>query len=182
MEFHVNQNNDFHRDNDLPAVVTRNVSKWCVNNKLHRSNGPAVVTRLGGEEYYWKGVHIEKEMWDASATMTAEDVFKVENLELRRCLIEKIGYETFLKRSGDRLKVLDRDSDTGAVLYKVESPGDESIVVVRVLDGTPVLNADGNMYTKEYFLRVPPAIESSKEAIAWTFRMTVEEYRLEVET
>lgn len=194
MEIYVNEKNDLHRDNDEPALVSKNMSEWCVNNKLHRAKGPAVKTHLyrteadgtvvdvGTEMYYWKGIHIEKEMWDASETMDAEQVFKIENLELRRCMIEKIGYETFLKRSGDKLQVLDRDKDTGAVLYRVENPGDESILVVRVLDGTPVLNSDGQLYTKEYFLRVPPTLTSSKEAIAWTFRMTVEEYRLEVET
>lgn len=182
MEVYRNQNNDLHRDNDEPALVTKNGTYWCVNNKLHRSNGPAFISSLGTEMYYWKNIHIEKEMWDASATMSIADIIKIDNLELRRCLIEKIGYENFLKRAGDRLQELHRDSNTGAVLYRVECPGDEPVVVVRVMDGTPVLNSDGNLYTKEYFLRVPPSSTTCKEAIAWTFDMTVEEYELEVET
>jgi hypothetical protein len=49
---------------------------------------------------------------------------------------------------------------------------DEPIVIVKVLNSTP--EADGS--TKNYFLRVPPEIRTAKEAVAWTFGMSGEEY------
>ena len=45
--------------------------------------------------------------------------------------------------------------------------------MVKVINSTA--EADGTH--KEYFLRVPPAITTAQEAVAWTFSMNSEEYQ-----
>lgn len=35
-----------------------------------------------------------------SQSMTGQDILNMENLELRRVLIERLGYETFLQQVG----------------------------------------------------------------------------------
>ena len=180
MQIYRNENNNLHRDNDLPAVVGPDVQHYCVNGRLHRSNGPASVTP-NGELFYWKGVHIEPSLWHSRETMSAEEILNHPNTEVRRCLLEMVGYEKLLAKTPHQ--VLDEDPETGAVLYKVDVPDDEALVVVKVIDGTELKDENGKGYRKVYFLKVPPTSQNCEEAIAWTFDMTVEEYkRLEVET
>jgi hypothetical protein len=183
MELYRNENNNLHRDNG-PAVVTRNLIQYAMRGRLHRKDGPAVITPNGTKQYYWKGVHIEPSLWERQDTITGIEILEIKNVELRRSLMEMIGFEEFIKRANPR--VLDKDKRTGAVLYKVEMPKDdeaEPLVVVKVLDGTPLKNSNGEEYRKEYFLRVPANILTCREAIAWTFSMTPKEYNeLEKET
>jgi hypothetical protein len=50
--------------------------------------------------------------------------------------------------------------------------------MVEVENSTP--EPDGSF--KRYFLRVPPTMRDADSAIAWTFRMSKEEYQLAMET
>ena len=183
MEIYRNESNNIHREHG-PAVVTRQMVQYVVNGRLHRADGPAVVTANGTKRYYWKGVHIEPSLWNSKNTISIAEVLAIANVEIRRCMVEIIGYAELIKRGDDKINVLDKDRTTGAVLYKLDMPeGDEAVVVVKVLDGTPLKDEKGVEYRKEYFLRVPPTTTSCKEAIAWTFDMEPEEYSwLEKET
>lgn len=49
---------------------------------------------------------------------------------------------------------------------------EEPILFLKVINGTVEL--DGSY--KNYYLCVPPTMKSCKEAVAWTFRMSAEEY------
>ena len=170
MEIHRDANNNLHRDNDQPAIVTPRLMQYYSNNKLHRANGPAVITASGGKQYYWRGVHIEPSLWNRQKEMTAQEILTITNIEVRRSMIEMVGFNNFIKQS--KYSVLDEDKDTGAILYKVDMPEDdkaEPLVVVKVQDGTPHDDGKGNMVRKEYFIRVPPAMTKCKAAIAWTF-------------
>ena len=51
-------------------------------------------------------------------------------------------------------------------------------MVVEVENSTP--EPDGSRRT--YFLRVPPATRTAREAVAWTFSMTADAYRPSMET
>ena len=50
--------------------------------------------------------------------------------------------------------------------------------MVHVVNSTP--EPDGT--SKKYMLRVPPEIQSAREAIAWTFSLKPEEYTPLLET
>ncbi len=185
MEFYRNNNMDLHREHG-PAVVTPNLILYAVHGKLHRVDGPAVISSNGSKVYYWKHVQIEPSLWNSKDTISVAEVLSIPNVEIRRCMIEMIGYAELIRRGGNQFKVLDEDMDTGAILFRLDMPENdkkEPVVVVKVLDGTPVKDANGKLYRKEYFLRVPPDYKTCKEAIAWTFAMDPKEYyRLEEET
>ena len=55
---------------------------------------------------------------------------------------------------------------------------DEPLVMVEVVNSTA--EPDGTY--KDYFLRVPPDIETARAAVAWTFDVEPERYRVEVQT
>jgi hypothetical protein len=50
--------------------------------------------------------------------------------------------------------------------------------MVEVVNSTP--EPDGSR--KTYFLRVPPTIETAREAVAWTFGLGAVDYRPAVES
>lgn len=183
MELYRDESNNLHRDTG-PAVVTKHMTQYVVNGRLHRADGPAVVTVNGTKMYYWKGIFIETDLWKRKGTISAKEVFEIKNIELRRCMIEMIGYQAFIKRAGNAIEVVHEDANTGAILYRCTIPGDpEQLVVVKVIDGTPYRDENGKFTRKEYFIRVPPTMKKCCDAIAWTFEMNPEEYaKLEAET
>src|SRR5690606_32986411 len=93
--------------------------------------------------------------------------------------------------------------DEAGMLYRKDVAGDEPIVFVRVLNSTPepdgVLSRAEAISTfgpaawrlkrqpattrwKEYVIRVPPSVMSAREAVAWTFGLSEEDYTPYVET
>ena len=156
--------------------VTANLVQYVVDGRLHRADGPAVITSNGTKWYYWKNVFIEPSLYLRKDTIPATEVLNIRNVEVRRSMIELIGWESFIARANP--KVVDQDKVSGAILYRVEMPRDdqdEPLVVVKAIDGTVSRNADGKDHRREYFLRVPPTMKTCKEAIAWTFAMDQKE-------
>ena len=68
--------------------------------------------------------------------------------------------------------------DEAGRLWRVRLPGDEPIAMVEVVDATA--EPDGSHRT--YRLRVPPHLNTAKAAVAWTFGLSDEEYRPQVQT
>jgi hypothetical protein len=89
-------------------------------------------------------------------------------------MLERYGEARYLQDSG----VVPVHHDKYGVLFRKEIPGDEPLVMVRVVNATP--EPDG--HRKNYFLRVPPTVETAHEAVAWTFGMSPKEYHPDVET
>lgn len=103
-------------------------------------------------------------------TLRAKEIINCKNLEIRRILLERFGYEKFLKE----LRGTVIHSDGNSRLIKVEwSKEEEPVHLVRVKDAST---------ERMYVLRVPPAVRTCKEAIAWTFNVTAEEYNPKLET
>lgn len=151
-----NSSGNLHREG-LPAVVTRSVKQYFWEGKLHNSRGPAVETVYGGRSYYWKGIYIPKKLWREANDMTLKEILKISNVELRRCILEKVGLEKFNKEA----EVLDKDHD--AKLMKIEIPNDEPVVFMRLLNSTQ----EENGVRKEYHIRVPPDTNSVRAGKTW---------------
>lgn len=96
------------------------------------------------------------------------------NAEVRRVLIERFGLENYL-REGNVIKI---QQDECGILYRMNLPSEEPIIVVRVKNSTP--EPDGSI--KEYFLRVPPQMVRARQAVAWTFGLNEDEYQPAIET
>jgi hypothetical protein len=107
-------------------------------------------------------------------TLTVETIREEDNAEVRRVMLEYFGFDRYLRESN--ASELHRD-ETG-VLWRVELPGDEPLVMVEVVNSTP--EPDGSFRT--YFLRVPPRTRTARAGVAWTFGLTEEEYRPQHQT
>lgn len=94
----------------------------------------------------------------------AKNIIELPNAEIRRAVIEYVGLEKFLKKA--KPDVLNESSFGKLVKISVPDP-DEDIVAVYVKDAST---------NRKYFLRVPPKIKTAREAVAWTFGFSEEEY------
>jgi hypothetical protein len=154
---------------DRPAELRRND-----RHQFHCTFGPALLYRDGWAIYAINGVRVTEQIVMRPGTLTAADVAKESNQEVRRIMIERMGYQKYLRESGATLA----HSDQRGKLWKAKREGDTDLAMVEVLNSTP--EPDGT--TKTYFLRVPPTITRASEGIAWTFNMSAVEYSPQVET
>jgi hypothetical protein len=153
----------------LPSMV-----KVDDDNRLHSDSGPAFAWLNDVRDYYWHGVRVESYVVDNPERITVAEIEGETNAEVRRVKIERFGQVRYLLGSG--AQEVHRD-DCG-ILYRKEIRGDEPLVLVKVVNATP--EADGTF--KDYILRVPPAMRTAREAVAWTFGKTANDYGPEQET
>lgn len=106
----------------------------------------------------WHAVRITQRIAFAPETITAEEVFAEENVELRRVLVERMDQEDFMRSA--HVQVIDQDQDPGGErqLLKVDLSGDEPFVHLAVKCPSTA---------HSYLLRVPPTMQSCRQAVAW---------------
>ena len=75
----------------------------------------------------WRGVQVNDRIAFESQSITGQEILNTENVELRRVLIEQLGYETFLEQVGGLVR--DRDLDAG---------GERQLVIVPFDDDEPL--------------------------------------------
>jgi len=136
--------------------------------RLHSDSGPAIAFGDGYRIYSWHGTTVPANLIDNPAVMTVGLILYETNAEVRRVMIERFGVSKFIAAANAK-KV---HEDECGILYRLELRDDEPLVMVKVLNTTP--EPDGTR--KEYFLRVPPSIQTAREAVAWTFDMSAAEY------
>jgi len=117
---------------------------------------------------------VESYVVDNPERITVADIEAETNAEVRRVKIERIGQGRYLLDSGAR----EVHRDDYGTLYRKEVPGDEPLVMVKVLNATP--EPDGSF--KDYFLRVPSTMRTAREAVAWTFGKNPDNYEPGQET
>lgn len=142
--------------------------------RLHRGDGPALAFPDGFALHAWRGMPIPAGFIATLADLTAERIQTEPNAELRRVMLEHYGYDRFLADLG--AEPLHRD-ETG-VLWRIDLPDDEPIVMVEVVNSTP--EPDGTRRT--YYLRVPPDTRTARAGVAWTFGLPESDYHPEKET
>jgi hypothetical protein len=142
--------------------------------RLHCSDAPSIRWRDGWSLYHWHGVRVSKQVIEAPHSLTLAQISSEPNLEVRRVMITRFGLERFLSESGAR-KI---GADECGVLFYLEMDGDEALAIVKVVNSTP--EPDGTF--KNYFLRVPPAMRTAREAVAWTFGLSAQEYEPAIQT
>jgi hypothetical protein len=142
--------------------------------RLHQGDGPALSYPDGWALYAWRGMPIPPRVARELPSLTVQRIQEEQNAEIRRVMLEFFGFDRYLRESG--AKEVSRDSY--GVLWRLELPDDEPLVMVEVINATP--EPDGSSRT--YFLRVPPQTKTPREAVAWTFGLTEEEYSPSVQT
>jgi hypothetical protein len=142
--------------------------------RLHAFDGPALAYPDGWQFYAWRGMEVPAGLIEGRGQLTVADIEAERNVELRRAMIEVYGQERFLLDSGAHAV----HEDEFGTLYWLEVFDDEPLVMVKVRNSTP--EPDGTF--KDYFLRVPPNIETAREAVAWTFGLEASVYGPSVQT
>ncbi len=106
----------------------------------------------------WRGVQVSDRLAFESQSLTGQEILDIENVELRRVLIERLGYETFIQQVGGLVR--DRDQDAGGERQLVSIPfeDDEPLMVLKV-----TCPSTGHIHV----LRVPPYLRSCRQAAAW---------------
>jgi hypothetical protein len=139
--------------NALPEGLR--VSSWI---DLANTGITSLPASLQGVRLRWRGVPIDARIAFQPETITIREVLGEPNAELRRVLLERMGYDAFLSQA--QAQVLDRDRDPGGErrLLRVPLPEDEPLVCLCV-----VCPSTG----RQYVLRVPPTMRSCRQAAAW---------------
>lgn len=138
--------------------------------RLHSATGRCIEYRDGGGGYAWHGVVVPKKVILAPEALTREDFLNELNAEVRRVIQERMG-EQFLAKVGGVLI----DSGPRGALYEVAlpPPPEPWMRWERVARYVQVQDAST---PRQYFLRVPPTIQTAAEAVAWSFGLSVEDY------
>lgn len=106
----------------------------------------------------WRGVPIDDTTAFRPERLTAKACLKEANAEIRRVMIERMGFDRFVEDADGRR--LDQDTDPGGKreLLRVPLEGDEDIVC---------LSCNCPSTGRHYLLRVPPKITTCRAAAAW---------------
>lgn len=138
---------------EIPEGVS--VTGWL---DIGGSGVTALPLSLAGAPLRWRGVPIDERIAFQPELLTAKETLAERNAERRRIMIERMGYLRFARESG--AKVLDKDRDAG---------GDRSLLSVQLEDDEPLLGllCKCPSTARQYFLRVPPTMQTCHQAAAW---------------
>lgn len=131
---------------------------------LHCWDGrPAVSWPGGSDHYFWRGFDIGPRLGaNPEHELTVARIRRRTNAEIRRVLLERYGWERYLRDS--RAELLGEDR-YGRLWQTRWGYPPEHVALLDVDNSTP--EPDGSR--KRYFLRVPPEMRTPREAVAWTF-------------
>jgi Domain of unknown function (DUF6745) len=152
-----------------------------VGGVLHDAAGPA-VSWPGGERYwFWRGLPVPRRVVEEPESLTVSDVHDEWNVEVRRVMLERMGFDRYVREAGGRVIAEDYygrlwrcsplPSQRWPQLF-VDIDNSEPLVFVEVENATPA--PDGS--ARRYFLRVPPTMSTPHEAVAWTFGLSASRY------
>jgi len=136
-------------------------------NRLHNENGPAVKYRGESEVsnvYAVHGVRVPKSVIERN--YSAQDIDDETNAEVRRVMIDLYGTENYIRDTNAEVV----HTDDFGTLYRKNLDGDESIMMIKVVNSTP--EPDGSY--KDYWIRVDPnaygGLKTARAAVASTWR------------
>lgn len=145
----------------------------------HSRTGPAVLWPSGRREYYLHDRKVPRWMVEHPEWVPIRKIKKESNAEVRRLLIdayiERHGHKRFIERYGAKLV---HEDDVGKLWGVPGRVVGYSMTLAEVLNKTP--EPGGTFRT--YFIPTPPHMRTCREAIAWTFGMSEDEYRLTAES
>jgi hypothetical protein len=106
----------------------------------------------------WRGVKVDQRIAFHPEDIRCDEVIAETNVERRRVMLERIGWENFLAQVEH--EILDSDTDPG---------GERRLMKFRFDDGEElrVLAVCCPSTERRYFIRVPPQISQCHAAAAW---------------
>jgi hypothetical protein len=144
--------------------------------RLHCESGPAVGYADGYGLWAWHGVRVPRDLvdtgWDAGR------ILREPNVEVRRCAIERMGWDEFVIAAGLQQVggTVPDPGNPGNHLSLFDVPeriyGEVGVRVLLCTNGTP--ERDGTI--RRFGLTVPAEIGDPLEAAGWGYGLTAEEY------
>jgi hypothetical protein len=169
-----------HRDvamvSERPCVLARDAA-----GRLHGDSGPAAAWRDGWAMHVWHGLRIPpSHRWiiDAPDRITPDAIEAERNAELRRAMLERFGFASYLKARGARLIAADELHGLPRRLLEIDVAG-EKLQVVEVTNGS--VEPDGARRTfhlgaaRDFRTHAPPGTPA--EAIAHSYGIAPKHYR-----
>lgn len=156
-----------------------NLLRTDAGSRLHCADGPALQYRDGWAAHVWKGVQVPAWTIEHPEWITSTALADTLDPVLRNCMIDIMTPERFTQ-SGGPARVC--EDETGILWRKFWGYRGVTIgswTAVEVVNATP----EGDGSRKHYFLRVPSRMRTAREAVAWTYGLTAEQYtELELRT
>lgn len=140
--------------------------------RLHCADGPAIRYPDGATTYAWKGVRVPAWIVERPETVTPEDIDSLIDPVLRDAMIDIMTPERFIASGGAARVSVDATGVLWRKLWSYRGVTLGSWSAVEVIDGTPA--RDGSR--KRHILRVPAHVKTAREAVAWTYGLTAEQY------
>jgi hypothetical protein len=148
--------------------------------QLHGEDGPALVYPDGWSLWFWHGRPVPQ--WVVEAPEVAR-IASEENVEVRRCAIESLGWDRFVREAelkpvrpaGSRTTCLSDPGNPGQTLTLYDVPRrlwGSHIRLLLCVNGST--ERDGTR--RRYGLTVPATIKDPVQAAAWTAGLTANEY------
>ena len=151
--------------------------------RLHSIEAPAIEWEDGYGLHYLEDIFFRKDKFDNIPKMSAKKILSEKNSEIKRILIEMVGWEKFFKELPHQL--IDEDKCPSGlprklVQIKIERNMmvDWQIRLLKMTNGT--VEPDGKR--REFVEQVPLTIKTCKEAVAWQLGLPTELYIEKVRT
>ena len=138
--------------------------------RLHSHTRPAIRFPDGWEYCASHGMKIPGWIINQPELLSATEIEKENNLEIKRVMLEIYTLERYLEEANAELIERNDDPHIGE-LYCIPQE-DENMVLLKVLNST--MENDGTY--KTYVIRVPPDMKTARQARAWTFGFEAEEF------
>ena len=150
----------------------------------------------GWKVYAYHGVTVPAQVIETPESITIEQIKEEENAEVRRCMVERMGWERFCAEAG--MKVLHEDTlqsnfpsipvselvSESARLVTSYRPGTETAQLleadgIRDYEDRPLrfVRLTDPSTGRQYTIRVLHSHTRCYQAVAWTFGKTEEEYK-----
>jgi hypothetical protein len=154
-------------------------------NRLHCVDGCAVRFRDGYGQFWVHGVNFDEKTFEtffSGNRFTPRDILTLRNVEQRIALMQHFGIETIFDHIR-RKRRIDIDECVSGITGK---PAKCELYDCELEDMEPVrlLKLEDHTTHKPVVLAVPLGDDTNtcKKAVAWTFGMTKEEYKLDFES
>lgn len=141
--------------------------------RLHNADGPAVQYTDGWSVYAWNGTQVPD--WVITSP-TIDRIKEENNVEVRRCAIERIGWDTYIDQAGLHLVAAVPDpGNPGCDLCLYDMPTGAWGVPNRVLLAVNG-SAERDGRRRRYGLSVPASIEDPVAAAGWSYGLSGAQY------
>jgi hypothetical protein len=194
-----------HRDfvivSERPTVIHREITdpsrpRGWGSHRLHSEDGPAVGFRDGWGVWAWHGTRVPQRVIEQPEMLTIQQITAEENAEIRRVMIERMGWERFCAVA--KMRVIHVDElhtrfpnipvsamvDAGQRLVTEYRAGVERAELLeaaelRDFEDRPLrfVRLSDPSTGREYTIRVKHDHTRCYEAVGWTFGLSETDYK-----